>query len=622
MERLSKRMLAMAASCAWATVSLFAGGCKDAQQPENPNPPIQEPVSMKIHSIYDLNKETDRIDSHEGEEASSALEMDYNSYTVVPSEILSPTSSIVAPVYARIKKTKAGNYLLFYHGSQIGAHVYFSRSSDLKTWAKGKYLFQMKNNVGSPANPNDSQRYHGADAVVLANGDILVAASYRANNGYTNYPECNGIVIRRSRDDGISWSAEQVIYRGTNWEPYLLQLPSGRIQCYFTDSDPSIREINSISNSGTSLVYSDDNGATWQPSSGVSNAYKVIRQYIKTLDNGIRIYSDQMPVVRLLNDGINMAGIMEVMFSDGEAAKICLVYAQYTGTGNGWPHLTGDESGPIDRTGNVINGAAGYLVQFPSGETVISCNINNRFSMKVGNSKGRVFNGAEWNTGWLQPFAGTGYWGSMEVIGSHELIGTIHRRTGDASFVSDGIQIGRFILNHRINAPASNITVDGDNRDWLHTDALFIGSESPAQTVFRAASDGAYLYVLAEHLDVDDISDNTMQLYFHNNNGALNADSMRININYAGLAGVVKWSDGNWRSAIIPGLKVVSAVSDNDGENGYLAELAIPLSALNSPSGVFRFNAVTVNRTVVDTFTFAVVDDPSTWMLIKKTAAE
>jgi hypothetical protein len=53
--------------------------------------------------------------------------------------------------------------------------------------------------------------------------------------------------------------------------------------------------------------------------------------------------------------------------------------------------------------------------------------------------------------------------------------------------------------------------------------------------------------------------------------------------------------------------------------NGYVFETGIPFSALAAgDDSVFRFNAVTVDGDVKDTFTFARPDRPSTWMLIKK----
>src|SRR5690606_7260436 len=125
-----------------------------------------------------------------------------------------------------------------------------------------------------------------------------------------------------------------------------------------------------------------------------------------------------------------------------------------------------------------------------SGETLISCNIQRKFSMKLGDRHARKFNHTSWDTDWFQPFENTGVWGSVEVTGSHEVVGTM--------CCNDGIMIARFILNHRMEAPHASITVDGNADDWTHSLALFLGSDSEAQAVIRAASDGDNLYVLAE----------------------------------------------------------------------------------------------------------------------------
>ena len=42
--------------------------------------------------------------------------------------------------------------------------------------------------------------------------------------------------MRRSTDNGVTWSEPVSVYQGVNWEPYLLELSSGEIHCYFTDS--------------------------------------------------------------------------------------------------------------------------------------------------------------------------------------------------------------------------------------------------------------------------------------------------------------------------------------------------------------------------------------------------
>lgn len=579
------------------TTIWLSAGCDDPNKINN-----NQPDKTKIHTIYELNQETHELDSHAGEERSSTLELDYNSFVEIPKSVL----GVSTPVYSRIKKKKNGGYLLTYQDAQIGTNIYVSHSLDLSVWTQGNLLFEKKNITSSKG--ADTKRYSSADAVVLSNGDILVAASFRANLAYRYSPETNGIAIRRSKDNGTTWGTEQIIYVGTNWEPYLLELPSGQIHCYFTDTDPT------YSNSGTSMIVSDDGGLTWSPT-GTSKNYKVVRQY-KYLNQGQRIYTDQMPVVRMLNDGVTLAGFMEARLEtddqpDGTSYfMMSLVYGK-----SNWEYLTGDAVGPIDRQTNLFRGAGGYIEQFPSGETVISCNISNKFSMKVGDSQARNFNHNSWSTDWLQPFNSSGYWGSLEVDNTHSIIGTIHK--------SDAIVLGRFILNHRINAQIKDIILNGKSDEWTHTDALFIGSESTTQATFRAAFDAKNLYILAERRDKYVNDGDIIELYIHNNRtNTLNDNSLKIVIDWSGITTCYKWSKNQWKESSLPCADAVNTVSgianDINSDNGYLSEIMISLSDINPIDDYIRFNAVLVDGSVTDTFSFADTQKPDTWMLIKK----
>lgn len=561
----------------------------------------------KIHTIYELNKQVEAVDSHAGEEASSVLEMDFSAYMLIDSATL----GVHNPVYSRIKKLKNGGYLLLYQDGRIADNIYYALSKNLKNWSQGRMLFEAK--PIETALGEDMRKFSSADAAVLSNGDIVSVVSFRAANGYKTLAAANGIMLRRSKDNGISWGPEQVIYVGTNWEPYILELPTGELQCYFTDTDPIYR------NSGTSMVVSSDDGETWTPS-GQGNSYKVIRQY-KYINNGKRIYTDQMPCIRVLNDGKTLVGFMEARLElDGppvdKTAKydskymMSLVYAN-----NNWTTLRGDEVGPTDRQSNLFIGAGGYLSQFRSGETVISCNINRKFSMKLGDSKARIFNQSSWSTNWMQPFPESGYWGSTELDDAHFIIGTMHTQKG--------IMIGRFFLNHRIDAAKQPIKVDGFNADWRPMDALFIGSESETQASFRAAVDDENLYLLVERLDRDLEIGDEVDLYIHNNHGnTLNENSMKITIGPKGIVGYAKWVGSDWQkadgSSLLVANKVAGVVGDAKTDTGYLSEIQIPFSAINVKSNYLRFNAVLRDGDMRDGFTFALLEKPQSWMLIKK----
>lgn len=483
-----------------------------------------------LHTIAELNNTPHAINSHAGIERYSSLEADYSSYYVIPKEELNIKGR---PTYSRIKRMANGEWLLLFQGYQIGSYIYYSISSDLRNWSYRKALFSAYNVVHEQG--ADHRRFSTADAVVLQNGDILVACSYRANKGYRNDIDC-GIMLRRSSDNGKTWSDEQIIYRGANWEPYLLQLPDGRVHCYFTDSKPAIK------NSGTSLIVSSDNGASW------SEKQIVCRQHRCTYDDGTRIYTDQMPSFRLLNDGKTLLGFIESNVSDiaqGEKSRYMMSVVRQHGVD--WTPLQGEEVGPADRDTNVMTGAGGYVETFPSGETVISCNIRNRFSLKVGNHTGTEFNGSSWSEDWIQPLHKGGYWGSIERIDSHRLLATMHSE--------EGIQLVVLHLNHCISAPQTAITIDGRGDEWKGDEALFVGSDTPSQMVVRAAYDKAYLYLLVECKSKDEEAFAKVRI---NSLPSIRITSKRC---FGKISGIKS--------------KCAKAQTQS-GESGFVAEVAIP----------------------------------------------
>ncbi len=570
--------------------------------------------AVTINSIYELNKTVDELDSHAGEEFYSVLQPDYDYNILITPDML----GVDQPIYSRIKKTADGNYLLFYHTPRIGTRTYVSRSSDMINWSKGEVLFERRQ-ITTP-NGSDERRYSTCDATVLSNGDVIAVVSYRSNKGYYYFHEYSGVAMRRSTDNGRTWGEERDIYIGANWEPYLLELPSGELQCYFTDADP-LHNSQGIPfwNSGTSMVVSGDKGYSWEPT-GTRGCYKVIRQY-KYDNEGIRIYTDQMPCVRMLNDGKTLMGFVEARLeagppvsTSGSNYKMSLVYGN-----NDWVRLTGDAVGPIERQDNLFDGAAGYLAQFRSGETLISCTLSGVFSMKMGDCTGRKFNHKSWNADWYQPFTRKGYWGSCEVFDTHEAVGTI---VASSNNVSAGIQLCRFVLNHRIDAPYSDITPDGANGDWKHDSALFIGNPNGAKTVFRAARDNSNLYIMVERRDKYVVTGDDIELCLHDGESTqLDAGSLKLCISPEGLVSANRYVNGAWAEASVAGLKVENTIEgimdDGRSDTGYISEVAIPLSELGITGEYVRFNSVVSDGGRNETFTKAVASKPATWMMIK-----
>ena len=548
---------------------------------------------VKVARIDSLNAVRESLDSHKGVEMHSSLEPMAASMQLIPPSALGCKN----PVYARIKKLADGTYFLMYHNGRIGSSVWYNLSPDMVNWSEPQFVFKARPTT-TPAG-EDQWRYSSADAIVLDNGDILAFVALRANRGYRYYPECNHIAMRRSTDNGKTWGEEEFIYDGTVWEPYMLQLPSGKIQCYFTDTEP--QKLNS----GTSIVESEDNGYTWKPG-GLSNCYKVIRQY-KYTDDGTEIYTDQMPCVKMLNDGHTLLGFVESRL--GPKPEKDAIYRMTVVRGyDDWKHLGPGETGPEDREDNVVTGAAGYVGQFPSGETVLSCNNKQLFQLKIGDCNGKVFQGAGWDDKWMQGFPEKGFWGCVELDTDHVMLGTIHCKTG--------IQLGRFYLNHRIDAGPAKIKIDGNNAEWPASHAWFVGSENPeVQTSIRAARNGKNLCFVFDRLDpsIGEDDDITIRL---SGGDALEEGALSIKVMPSGELSIERFEGGSWLSFKAKGAK--SAVTKTP--EGYVAELSVPVAALPkvvAEDGCYRVMVSVSDNGPDDSFTWADSSNPSSWQLLR-----
>ena len=548
---------------------------------------------VMVHVVEDFSAVEEPLNSHAGLEASSVLEPMYDYIQFIDNDFLmdpvpESAASQKAAVYPRIKKMTDGRYIMFYQGASVASRILYAFSDDLKSWSEPKLLWEPYNIT--TVEGKDIRRYTTADAVVLPSGELLAVCSFRASNGYKNGIDC-GLMLKKSKDNGVTWSDEQVIYEGPNWEPYLLYLPDGTIQCYFTDCIPSIGD------SGTSIVVSRDGGNTW-------GEYKKVSRQFKYVSDGHKIFTDQMPSVRLLNDGKTLCGFFEARlepdFPATDAQSMYMMSLVYN-DGFEWQDLGDENEGPLDRQTNLFEGAGGYISVFPSGETLLSCNIDGMFSLKLGDADARRFNGRTWETDWLQPFDSKGFWGSTEVVSAHEVAGAIHS--------SEGMNIGKFYLNHAMTAGYEAVKLDGDPGEWRQEHIFYLGSDSPSQAVIRAAYDDYNLYILIER-----VGDTSTKAYtdVYLLKGTASGTSVSKAI-YARVSakGLDKVENASAVASVKEGLTA-------DGRKGTVVELAIPLSRLDACKGDdILFNAVLRGPGLNDGFTRANEKNPSTWMRIK-----
>ena len=569
------------------------------------------PEEPLLHTVWDMNLEEAVINSHAGEELGSVLQPMYSMKQLIPhSKLLvgQPSSTIGTnnyfSCYPRIKKLKNGSFLLLYHYGQYGGRIWCCTSDDFKTWSTPYMLYepyQVSFEDGSGKNVSDTRHFVNPDAVVLNSGEILMVCSYRAAAHYGSGLDC-GLSFRRSTNNGRTWSQPRELPVGPNWEPYLLLLPDGRLHCYYTDAIPQTR------NSGTALIVSEDGGHTWSEPIRVCQQYKydyktANAEYSKY--NGQKIYTDQMPCFRVLNDGKTIAGWLEARLenptpsdcADKSTYNSFCMMSLVRNPSLEWKDLTSYNvkvEGPSDRQTNVMRGSGGYISTFPSGETVLSFTVGNLFKLKLGDASAKKFRGSKWTDDLMQALDYKGFWGCTEVFGQNFMAVGMHSK-------DKGMQLGMMYLNHRIDAPSCSVEVDGDTREWTGTRALYLSAPDGAEAIIRAACDPSNIYLAVERLDenVDD------------------TDIQNIILSAGGAQYTLKAGPSGASSSGISGLEAVSRRASCDKGGGYVCEIRIPRSSIAAQSAsTLRIYADIVSRGTRYPFTFANPSDTNTWQTI------
>lgn len=574
------------------------GGETDKPSGNTPKPVQRE---LNLTEFGKLNAGQSDINSHANDWDKSILSWNCRSYVELGASAVGHSE----PTYGRMLKLADGSYILLNQDradvNGNGESVYWSVSTDMKNWtSKGKLFASEGSNTGDAIWTN-------GNGIVLKNGDVIVFASYRTRGKYNTYANRfeNGIKYRRSRNNGKTWTAAKTIHRGPNWEAIMLELESGELQCYFSESRPWI----SGSHSGTSMVKSTDGGETWSPavfnSDGSQNTgyypYRVIRHTYYSEDKGQYLFTDQMPNLIVLNNSKQIAGVFESAsaYPKGGNPTFNVSFAWSPEDGN-WDIIEGDEGdgksfdvehakvGPAERVIDIWRGGAPDLKQFPSGETVVSYGSSEKLNLRLGDSKAK-----NWGEPIIAYPGGRGSWGAMMMDNSHEVAALI-RNSKNSSNVT--IAVSKFALNHWIKAASHSVKNDGDNEDWSTEDeALFTGAACQAQATLRCAADKDSLYFLVECLDENVSKDDYFQLYIApSGQTSLDANAARVKVGPEGLRSQCKWS-GQWVNEdkkVKVHTSYDATLSDkSDKDNGWLAEISIPRSSLKiSSDGKVKVN--------------------------------
>ena len=379
--------------------------------------------------------------------------------------------------YARIMELQDGRLMACCEWS--GIRISFS-SNKGQTWKEPTTIVTNTNNV-----PNCVP-----DMIQLRDGTIIVAYNPRPSTPYTDDRRFS-IRLKRSTDNGRTWSKEIVVYDGGStfetgcWEPCLLELPSGELQLYFADESPYDKNADQQ----ISICRSFDKGLTWSAPACVS--YRAG-------------YRDGMPVPVLLSDSTTIAVAIE---DNGWGYNDFVPTIVRTTLSRNWnsfvPASSTYRTKAIDyKYCPVATGGAPYLRVLPNGETVLSHQSPYNHSGKpdmyvyVGNSSARNFKAM--SSPFPVPQDQQALWNSLAVIDTGVVVAV--------SGYSGGIKMVKGYPKHQLEVPYGHPDVDGTrtiSEGYFSSKAeqILMGSETETYTYADLAYDEDSLYVICRVYD-------------------------------------------------------------------------------------------------------------------------
>ena len=558
-----------------------------------------------------LNQGKSELNSHAGDCSRSAVKLMNSTFTLLPAD----TVNLKWPSYPRVRVLPDNTYILFWQeglkaGDGNGRHTRYAKSDDLVNWKHMGYLWECENVVNGLGN-EDIRVYTNANGLVLSTGELMVCSSFRTVYTYNKpeYKSEQGLKIKFSKDGGLTWYGEQTIYHGPNWEAHLMETRDGEIQVYFSESRP----WTSWSHSGTSLVYSRDGGKTWEPELG-EKPLRVMRKNWWCEDLGRNLLTDQMPVGIRLNGTDQMAFAMETVtgrVKNKQSFSTSIVFSPEDGK---WIPVEDEETSdsPTYRLDNVDdngNASGPYLVQFHSGETVLLLTTRGKIYTKTGDEKAH-----NWSETSPRPiFPDWAGWPGAEIESGHTMLATtVQRPKGGEKTIG----VVRLALNHDITATPRKVRVNGRNCEWKNTDeAVFLGEYTDASATVRASYDKENIYFLVEVSDKDVSSSDYVKLMLADQESSIH-EALSITMGADGLVLCDRKGENNLQ---IMHSFACNGSCDNaeDVDEGWLMELAVPLSMLDFNDSQTAFNVAFLDAPSSKEDMLCESEDVSDWMRIK-----
>ena len=464
--------------------------------------------------------------------------------------------------YARLIELSDGRLLACCESG--GIKVSFS-SNQGKTWSSPTLIAPNTNNT-----PNCVP-----DLIQLSDGTIIVGYNPRPSKPYTEDRRF-GIRLRRSTDNGKTWSEEIFVYDADYtfengcWEPSFLELPSGELQLYFADESPYM----TTSEQQISLCRSFDGGLTWTEPQRIS--YR----------SG---YRDGMPVPVLLSDQKNIVVAIEDNGWSGVGDFVPTTVR--TPLSNNWKNnsYVSGSSSQRNRSINhnycpVAKGGAPYLRVLPNGETVLSHQStygdgdNMKMYVYVGNKQAKDFKAM--SKPFLQGTTKGCWWNSLAVIDT----GTVVAVGGlDGKIVMmKGYPKNQFLAPYGSQLTDGRLTNDDTYYD-AHARQVPMGNETGtfSYTDFAYDKDMLYMTCFVYRSEARSEEPYPDGVTFYMESKGLSTDvpmptAYRFNMMPDGTLSISKGNGKDYVQSSIPVIRVVSVVSAST----YRIEMEIPWAAI------------------------------------------
>ncbi len=163
--------------------------------------------------------------------------------------------------YPRLRRLKDNSLIVVYENRRGDLMVKKSTDEGI-TWGEPVMAYEAFNYTDEQTGERTRVNIANPEIIQLDNGDILLASNLRPRDEGV-FPF--SIALKRSRDNGATWTEADILYRaGTYfrngcWEPSFLMLPNGTLHLYFANESP----YRDSDEQEISMLYSTDNGASW-----------------------------------------------------------------------------------------------------------------------------------------------------------------------------------------------------------------------------------------------------------------------------------------------------------------------------------------------------------------------